>query len=76
MQHKVPLKSGGYLVIDEMEALTAIDVNTGKQVGSSSLNDTILKANLEASDEILRQLRLRDMGGIIVCDFIDMESEA
>jgi ribonuclease G len=75
MQHKVPLKSGGTLVIDEMEALTAIDVNTGKQVGSSSLNDTILKANLEASDEILRQLRLRDMGGIIVCDFIDMESE-
>jgi len=76
MQHKVPLKSGGTLVIDEMEALTAIDVNTGKQVGSSSLNETILKANLEASDEILRQLRLRDMGGIIVCDFIDMESEA
>ncbi len=76
MQHKVPLKSGGYLVIDEMEALTAIDVNTGKQVGSSSLNDTILKANLEATDEILRQLRLRDMGGIIVCDFIDMEAEA
>ncbi len=75
MQHKVPLKSGGTLVIDEMEALTAIDVNTGKQVGSVSLNETILKANLEASDEILRQLRLRDMGGIIVCDFIDMESE-
>jgi ribonuclease G len=76
MQHKVPLRSGGYLVVDEMEALTAIDVNTGKQVGSVSLNDTILKANLEASDEILRQLRLRDMGGIIVCDFIDMESES
>ncbi len=76
MQHKVPLRSGGYLVVDEMEALTAIDVNTGKQVGSVSLNDTILKANLEASDEILRQLRLRDMGGIIVCDFIDMEGEA
>ena len=57
-----------------MEALTAIDVNTGKQVGTSSLNDTILKANLEAADEILRQLRLRDMGGIIVVDFIDMES--
>jgi ribonuclease G len=75
MQHKVPLKSGGTLVIDEMEALTAIDVNTGKQVGSTSLNETILKANLEASEEILRQLRLRDMGGIIVCDFIDMESE-
>jgi ribonuclease G len=76
MQHKVPLKSGGSLVVDEMEALTAIDVNTGKHVGSISLNDTILKANLEAADEILRQLRLRDMGGIIVCDFIDMESEA
>jgi len=75
MQHKVPLKSGGYLVIDEMEALTAIDVNTGKHVGSVSLNDTILKSNLEAADEILRQLRLRDMGGIIVCDFIDMEAE-
>ncbi|MGV3618583.1 MAG: Rne/Rng family ribonuclease [Fimbriimonas sp.] len=76
MQHKVPLKSGGSLVIDEMEALTAIDVNTGKNVGSTSLNETILRQNLEAADEILRQLRLRDMGGIIVCDFIDMESEA
>lgn len=76
MQHKVPLKSGGSLVIDEMEALTAIDVNTGKNVGSSSLSDTILRQNLEAADEILRQLRLRDMGGIIVCDFIDMESDA
>lgn len=75
MQHKVPLKSGGSLVIDEMEALTAIDVNTGKQVGSVNLEDTVLKANIEACDEILRQLRLRDMGGIIVCDFIDMESE-
>jgi ribonuclease G len=76
MQHKVPLKSGGSLVIDEMEALTAIDVNTGKNVGSTSLNETILRQNLEAADEILRQLRLRDMGGIIVCDFIDMEAEA
>jgi len=75
MQHKVPLKSGGYLVVDEMEALTAIDVNTGKHVGNTSLSDTILKSNLEAADEILRQLRLRDMGGIIVCDFIDMEDE-
>lgn len=74
LQHKVPLKSGGSLVIDEMEALTAIDVNTGKQVGTTSLNETILKANLEAADEALRQLRLRDMGGIIVVDFIDMES--
>jgi len=75
MQHKVPLKAGGSLVIDEMEALTAIDVNTGKNVGTSSLNETILRQNLEAADEILRQLRLRDMGGIIVCDFIDMEAE-
>lgn len=74
LQHKAPMKSGGYLVIDEMEALTAIDVNTGKQVGSTQLSDTIFKANLEAADEVLRQLRLRDMGGIIVVDFIDMES--
>lgn len=74
LQHKVWLKSGGYLVIDEMEALTAIDINTGKQVGSTSLSDTILKANLEAADEVCRQLRLRDMGGIIVVDFIDMEA--
>ncbi|MDX2066406.1 MAG: Rne/Rng family ribonuclease [Fimbriimonadaceae bacterium] len=76
MQHRVPLRSGGYLVVDEMEALTAIDVNTGKHVGNTSLSDTILKSNLEAADEILRQLRLRDMGGIIVCDFIDMEDES
>lgn len=76
LSHKVPLRSGGYLVVDEMEALTAIDVNTGKQVGNVSLNETILKANMEAADEVLRQLRLRDMGGIIVVDFIDMESDA
>src|SRR5437764_3764996 len=74
LQHRVPLRSGGTLVVDEMEALTAIDINTGKQVGSTSLSDTILRANLEASDEVCRQLRLRDMGGIIVIDFIDMES--
>lgn len=74
LQHKVWLKSGAYLVVDEMEALTAIDVNTGKLVGSTSLNETILKANMEAADEVCRQLRLRDMGGIIVIDFIDMES--
>jgi len=75
LQHKVPLRSGGSLVIDEMEALTAIDVNTGKHTGSVSLSETIVAANMEAADEILRQLRLRDMGGIIVCDFIDMEDE-
>lgn len=74
LQHKVQLKSGGSLVIDEMEALTAIDINTAKQVGSTSLNETILKTNLEAAEEACRQLRLRDMGGIIVVDFIDMES--
>jgi ribonuclease G len=74
LQHKVWLKSGAYLVVDEMEALTAVDVNTGKLVGSTSLNETILRANLEAADEVCRQLRLRDMGGIIVIDFIDMES--
>src|SRR5690606_25547771 len=55
-------------------ALTAIDINTGKQVGTKSLSDTILKTNIEAADEVCRQLRLRDMGGIIVIDFIDMES--
>lgn len=74
LQHRVPMRSGGHLVIDEMEALTAIDVNTGKQVGTTSLSDTIIRANMEAADEVLRQLRLRDMGGIIVVDFIDMES--
>ncbi|MBN8690409.1 MAG: Rne/Rng family ribonuclease [Armatimonadetes bacterium] len=74
LQHKVWLKSGAYLVMDEMEALTAVDVNTGKMVGSTTLSDTILKTNLEAADEVCRQLRLRDMGGIIVIDFIDMES--
>jgi len=74
LQHKVWLKSGAYLVIDEMEALTAVDINTGKMVGSTTLSDTILKTNLEAADEVCRQLRLRDMGGIIVIDYIDMES--
>lgn len=73
LQHKVWLPSGGYLVIDETEALTAIDINTGKQVGTTSLNETILATNLEAAEEVCRQLRLRDMGGIIVIDFIDME---
>ncbi len=74
LQHKVWLKSGAYLVMDEMEALTAVDVNTGKMVGSNNLAETILKTNLEAAEEVCRQLRLRDMGGIIVIDFIDMES--
>ena len=74
LRPKVWLKSGGYLVINQTEALVAIDVNTGRYVGQSDrLEDTVLKTNLEAADEIVRQLRLRDLGGIIVVDFIDME---
>lgn len=71
---KVWLKSGGYITVDQTEALTTIDVNTGKFVGSASLADTILKANLDAANEVARQLRLRDIGGVIVIDFIDMSS--
>lgn len=73
LNRKVYLKSGGYICIDQTEALVAIDVNTGKFTGKTSLEDTVLKTNLEAADEIARQMRLRDMGGIIVIDFIDME---
>ena len=72
---KVWLTSGAYLVIEQTEALTVIDVNTGKFVGSKNLNDTVLKTNLEAAVEIARQLRLRALGGIVVVDFIDMENE-
>lgn len=70
---KVWLKSGGYLIIDQTEALTTIDVNTGRFVGRSNLEDTILKTNLEAVQEIVYQLRIRNLGGIIILDFIDME---
>jgi len=75
LRAKVWLKSGGYIVINHTEALVAIDVNTGKFVGKGStrLEDTIVKTNLEAVKEIVRQIRLRDLGGIIVVDFIDME---
>lgn len=72
---KVWLKSGGYIVIDQSEALTAIDVNTGRYVGKRNLEDTILKTNLEAVREIAYQLRLRNIGGIIILDLIDMEKE-
>jgi len=72
---RVWLKSGGYLVIDRAEALTAIDVNTGRYVGKKDVEETILKTNLEAAGEIARQLRLRNAGGIIIIDFIDMEKE-
>lgn len=75
LKRKVWLKSGGYLIIDQMEALTAIDVNTGKFVGSTDLADTILKTNTEAAREIGRQLRLRNIGGIIIIDFIDMQDQ-
>ncbi len=70
---KVWLKSGGYIVIDQTEAMTVIDVNTGKYVGKENLEDTILKTNLEAVKEIAYQIRLRNLGGIIIVDFIDME---
>jgi ribonuclease G len=72
---KVWLKSGGYIIIEQTEALTAIDVNTGRFVGKHNLEDTILKTNLEAVKEIAYQLRLRNIGGIIIIDFIDMEKE-
>lgn len=73
LEPKVWLPSGGSLIIEHTEALTVIDVNTGKNVGKSNLEETVFHNNLEAADEIARQLRLRDIGGIIVIDFIDME---
>ncbi len=73
LRRRVWLKSGGYIVIDHTEALVAIDVNTGKYVGKRDLEETILKINLEAVTEVVRQIRLRDLGGIIIIDFIDME---
>ena len=72
---RVWLKSGGYIVLDQTEALTSIDVNTGKYVGKASLEDTIFKTNIEAVKEIAYQIRLRNLGGIIIIDFIDMEKE-
>ncbi len=72
LEKKVWLKSGGYLIIEKTEAMWVIDVNTGKFVGERNLEETVLRNNLEAADEIARQLRLRDMGGIIVIDFVDM----
>ena len=71
---QVHLKSGGYIVIDETEALVAIDVNTGRHKGGRDQESSILRVNLEAAEEIGRQLRLRNMGGLIVLDFIDMKS--
>ncbi|HET9579223.1 MAG TPA: ribonuclease G [Usitatibacter sp.] len=74
LARRVDLKSGGYLIIDQTEALTTIDVNTGGFVSGRSFDDTIFKTNLEASQAIARQLRLRNLGGIIIVDFIDMDS--
>lgn len=75
LDRRVYLKSGGYIVIDETEALTAIDVNTGKYTGSKNLEDTVVTTNLEACEEIARQIRLRDISGIIIIDFIDMKND-
>ena len=75
VERKVWLKSGGYIVFDEAEALVVIDVNTGRYVGKKDLEDTIIKNNLEAVKEIAHQLRVRNVGGIIIIDFIDMEKE-
>lgn len=75
LERKVQLKSGGYLIIDQTEAMTTIDVNTGAFVGHRNLEETIFKTNLEATYSIVRQLRLRNLGGIIIVDFIDMEEE-
>ena len=75
INRKVWLKCGGYIVIDQTEALTSIDVNTGKFVGTVDLKDTVLKTNIEAAKEIAKQLRLRDIGGIVIIDFIDMSDD-
>jgi ribonuclease E len=72
LERKVWLPSGGYIVVDRTEAMTVIDVNTGKHVGKANLEETVTKTNMEAAEEIARQLRLRDIGGIIIIDFIDM----
>jgi len=75
LERKVQLKSGGHLIIDQTEAMTTIDINTGAYVGHRNLEETIFKTNLEATQAIARQLRLRNLGGIIIIDFIDMQSE-
>lgn len=75
LKRKVPLKSGGYVIFDQTEAMTTIDVNTGAYVGHRNLEETILRTNLEAAVTIARQLRLRNLGGIIIIDFIDMSEE-
>jgi len=73
LQHKIKLKSGGYIIVDQTEAMTTVDVNTGAYVGNKNLEETIFKTNLESTQAISRQLRLRNLGGIIIVDFIDMK---
>jgi ribonuclease G len=73
LDRNIPLKSGGYLIFDQTEAMTTVDVNTGGYVGHRNLEETIYRTNLEAAVAIARQLRLRNLGGIIIIDFIDME---
>jgi ribonuclease G len=75
LERRVVLKSGGYLIFDQTEALTTVDVNTGAIVGGRNLAETIFKTNLEAAQAIARQLRVRNLGGIIIIDFIDMKDE-
>ena len=75
LDRRVWLRSGGYMIIERTEALTAVDVNTGRFVGKRNQEDTIIKTNMEAVQEVVRQLRLRNVGGIIIIDFIDMEKE-
>src|SRR5690606_39474286 len=75
LARRVDLKSGGYVIIDQTEALTTMDVNTGGFVGVRNFDDTIFKTNLEAAQVIARQLRLRNLGGIIIIDFIEMDRE-
>jgi ribonuclease G len=75
LDRNIPLKSGGHLIFDQTEAMTTVDVNTGGYVGRRNLEETIFRTNLEAAVTIARQLRLRNLGGIIIIDFIDMEEE-
>ena len=77
LERRADLKSGGYLIIDDTEAMTVIDVNSGRHVGrgKTTLEETITQTNLEAAEEVVRQLRLRDIGGMIIIDFIDMNDQ-
>src|SRR4029077_12346704 len=76
LERRVWLKSGGYLIFDQTESLTTVDVNTGRYVGKKDQEETVLRTNLEAAKQVVQQLRLRNIGGIIVIDFIDMEKLA